>query len=182
MPPSTPLQLVRAGDADAREQLFREWLPVVLQWCRRLGGPRVDADDAAHDVMLILLTRLDALRDDAAFGSFVFGCTRRVLARHRRVAWVRRWTGALGFDAASDGESPERTSERNSSRSAIARAIDTLGADHREVIVLFELEERSVEEVAALLGVPVGTVKSRLSRARARLADALDAGGGGWTV
>jgi len=56
----------------------------------RLGGPRIDAEDAAHDVFLVVFRRLPDLDDPQAFRSWLFGITRRVVAAHRRRAWVRR--------------------------------------------------------------------------------------------
>ena len=155
--------------ATVRDRLVATWLPTVCAWCRRLGGPRVDPDDAAHDVMLVLLSRHDQIKDVAATRAFIFGVTRRTLAAHRRRAWVRRWAGALGFDPPDESSGAHAAVEQNDRARRLAGALDGLGEVHREVIVLVDIEERNLQDAAELLGVPVGTVKSRLNRARAAL-------------
>lgn len=160
------------GDAQARDELVRSWGPVVLRWCARLGGPRVDEDDAAHDVFEQVLERLHTLRDPAAFPAWLYRTTRRVVSDHRRRAWLRRWVGDLVFEPAV----PPRV-DRDDDARLVLELLDALPADLREVLVLCELEERDAHEVATLVGLPLGTVKSRLRRARARLAAAARARG-----
>lgn len=158
----------------AFHELFDEWMPTVLGWCTRLGGSRVDAEDAAHDVFLVVLRRVHTVRDQAAMPAWLFGVTRRVLAAHRRRAWLRRWV---------PGASPEGRSDCDPGRDAIDRelhervhaAVLALPRIYREVILLGDLEERSDAEVAVILGIPRETVKTRRRRGRQRMRRALDA-------
>lgn len=161
---------VRRGDAEARERLADAWLPVVLRWTTCLGGPLVDPEDAAHDVLLLALTRIDRLRDPACFAAWLFGMTRRTLSDHRRSRWLRRWLPDVLVEMVDGGESPVQRRERDEVSERVQRVLDRLTTDHREVLVLCDVEERTDEEAALLLDVPVGTVKSRLRRARARFA------------
>jgi RNA polymerase sigma-70 factor (ECF subfamily) len=165
--------LVRAAQQDdnrALEALCAEWLPVVLGWCMRLASPGVHAEDAAHDVFEVVLERLPSLRDPAAFPAWVFGVTRRVLAAHHRRAWFRKWIPGLSADDTSDGSlDPAALAAVSQTAVRVREALGTLSVDHREVLVLCDLEERSDSEVAELLGVPKNTVKSRLRRAREQL-------------
>jgi RNA polymerase sigma-70 factor, ECF subfamily len=166
-PSPKALDAARRGDQDALAALLDEWLPVVLAWCKRLGGPRVDPHDAAQDVLIVVMDRLEKVWSADRFRPWLFGVTRRVLARHRRAAWVKRWVGDLFADPADEARGPERLAEMSETSRKVHRALDALSVDHREVIVLCDLEHRTDEEVAELLAVPVGTVKSRLRRARA---------------
>jgi RNA polymerase sigma-70 factor, ECF subfamily len=159
-----------APPPQSEEELIQRWLPTVLRWCRRLGGDRVDAEEAAHDVMLVVIRRYDQVRDPALLAPYIFGVTRRVLAGHRRRAWVRRWAGALGFEPTDGGRSAHARVVADERAALLHRALERLSEDQREVIVLVDLEERPLAEVAELLDVPLGTVKSRLSRARELLA------------
>lgn len=157
------LLAIQEGDDEARAALARRWGPVVLGWCARLGGGRVDAEDVAHEVLLKALYRLDTLRSPDAFPAWLFSVTRSELNRARRLAWFRRWL---------PGEPPEQIAPAvdPAQRDLIQRvhqALDGLPVELREVLVLCDLEERTDAEVAGLLGLPVGTVKSRLRRARA---------------
>lgn len=172
-----PANVIPLRQPSARDVLAVTWLPVVMRWCRALGGPRVDPDDAAHDVMLVVLARHGDLRDPSAIRSFVFGVTRRTLAAHRRRAWVRRWVGSPVPDVRSNARDPEEDVEERWLAARVAAVLERLTVDHREVIVLVEVEGWSLEEASDLLTVPLGTVKSRLTRARANFAEAARAAG-----
>lgn len=170
------LELVQracAGEDQAIVALVDVCLPEVLQWCTRLGGPRVDPEDAAQDVMVVVLRRLHIVKRPHRFRSWLFGITRRVLAAHRRRAWVRRWVPGAGFDGRGSGLGPERRARLSENSRLVQLALEELPAAQREVVVLFDAEERTAAEIAALLDLPVGTVKSRLRLGRARLAAAL---------
>ena len=165
-------QLVIDAQAEkpgALGRLFDRWLPVVLGWCKRLGSGRLNAEDAAHDVFEIVLQRLHSLREPHAFSSWLYGITRRVLASHRRKAWFRKWLPGAEPEGIAPGPSPLRQTEQSEIAVRVHSALAQLSADHREVLVLCDLEERADSEVAAMLGVPKGTVKSRLRRARTHL-------------
>lgn len=165
-PPEDRLHAV-SGGADLHARLDAA-APAVLGWCRRLGGPRVDPDDAAQDVLLTAWRRLDALREVEAFESWLYGITRRVLAAHRRRAWVRRWTAGVVPDTADPGRSPREEAELSEVSREVQRILELLPSEQREVLVLSDVEERTDSEVAELLGIPSGTVKSRLRLARGR--------------
>ncbi len=154
------------GEPGARDQLVDIWLPVVLGWCSRLGGPKVDAEDAAHDVLIVMLGRLDSLRDPGSFSSWLFGITRRVLAKHRRQAWVKRWVPGFVPEAVDTGASPYQQTQLSETSRRVQQALEQLPPAQREVLVLCDLEERTDLEVSELLGIPLGTVKSRLRLAR----------------
>jgi RNA polymerase sigma-70 factor (ECF subfamily) len=155
-----------AGDPQARDRLFEIWGPAVLRWCARLGGPKIDEEDAAHDVFEHVFARAHTLRDPRAFPGWLFATTRRVAIDHRRRAWLRRWVPRLVPDVPDPAA--ERRAESDDLARTVREALDALPTELREVLVLCELEERNGVEAAELLGVPLGTVKSRLRRARDR--------------
>ena len=154
----------RCGEAGAEDALVGHWLPTIVAWCRRMGGPTIDVEDAAHDVLIVVLTRLERLREPECFPSWVLGITRRVLARHRRRAWLRQW-----FDRRAEPLTPLPGPDQADEVDQLWLALDALSTIHREVLVLCDLEERTGAEAARLLGVPIGTVKGRLHDARLRL-------------
>ncbi|MED5371786.1 MAG: RNA polymerase sigma factor [Myxococcota bacterium] len=173
MPSSEQLtEHVRAaqqGEAWAEAQVLNVALPLVLGWCASLGGPLVDHEDAAHDALETMLGRLHSLEAPEAFNSWLFGITRRTLAKHRRRAWVRRWVPGIDLDLTEDqGAGPQRQAELSELSSAVQEALEALPAAQREVLVLCDLEERADSEVAEMLDVPKGTVKSRLRLGRKR--------------
>lgn len=167
---SADLREAAAGDRQAREHLTREVLPCVLQWCARLGGPRVDPEDAAHEVILVMLDRLSTVENEAQFRAWLFGITRRVLAAHRRRAWFRRWLPGAAADGREDERaSPFESAHRNETADLVRAALESLSEDHRVILVLADAEGRSESEIGELLALPIGTVRSRISRGRKAL-------------
>lgn len=163
-PDAAEVRAARAGDSLALQALMGRSLPCVLQWCARMGGPRVDAEDAAHDVMVVVLTRLHTLSEPELFGPWLFGITRRVLASHRRRRLFESWIPDM-LRAGSDAD-PHAQAELSDLGRRVQSALDALSVDHREVLVLIDVEERTEREVADLLSLPIGTVRSRVHRAR----------------
>jgi len=166
---SSLVEAARTGAPGACDQLLDSCLPVVLAWCRRMGGPHVDPEDAAHDAMIVVLTRLDRLDDDARFDSWLYGITRRTLAGHRRRGWVKRWASAVVPEAIDESASPADAALSSEIAREVRLLLERLPIKQREVLVMCDVEERTDEEVATLLSVPVGTVKSRLRHARGRM-------------
>ncbi len=161
-------EAARLGDRAAREAVVDRVLPEVLQWCARLGGPRVDPEDACHDVCIVLLGRFDRVADVERLAPWLFGVTRRVLAQHRRRAWIQRWVPGLVPDAPDPRPDPARLAEDGEFTRRVQRALEDLSDMDREVLVLCDLEERPESEVAELLDVPIGTTRSRVRAARER--------------
>ena len=176
-PPTNPeervddrhIERARAGDLDAREEIFEAWLPVVLGWCARLGGPRVDPEDAAHDVFMVVIRRLHTLQRTEAFSSWLFGITRRVLRQHRRRSWVTRWLPDREIDDVPDlrlGVEAGALSKELCLQ--VWRVLEDLPSAQREVLVLTDIEDRTLKEVSEILGVAQGTVASRVRLARTK--------------
>lgn len=151
--------------AHDEETFLAEVLPVVVGWCSRLASPGMDAEGAAHEVLIILLRRRADLRAGAPILPWAWGITRHVVRAHRRTAWLRRWVAGREPEAptAANPHQDYATAERSRLVHVVLQA---LGAQHREVLVLCDVEERSRIEAAELLGLPTGTLKSRLRLAR----------------
>lgn len=164
VPDPATFRAAQAGDPRAVDSIVAACAPQVLRWCRRLGGARVDADDAAQDVLVVLFQRVATVKAPDALGPWTFGVVRRVLADHRRRAWVRRWLPGAHVEA-TDAPRQERSLEA----ARVRAALDTLPAAQREAVVLCDVEGYTDEEAARLTGVPIGTLKGRLRLARARL-------------
>lgn len=164
VPDARTLQAAQAGDTAALNAIATLCAPHVLRWCRRMGGPRVDADDAAQDVLVLVFRRVRAVTSPAALGAWVFGATRRVLADHRRRAWFTRWLPG----ATAEPTAPARQ-ELDADAARVRAALHALPSSQREAFVLCDIEGYTDLEAAAIADVPLGTLKSRLRLARARL-------------
>ena len=165
-PTESLIQSTLDGHSAAREQLARAMLPLVLGWCHRLGGPRVDPEDAAHDVLVVVFTRLHRLRERSLWRPWLFGITRRVLSRHRSTAWVSRWVPDFAREIPDDSAGPVRRAALSERAGQVQSLLESLPARQREVLVLCDAEERTAPEVSRMLGVPEGTVRSRLRTGR----------------
>jgi len=167
LPPEALAAAAIAGEPGAIDELARAWLPHVYRWAHRLGGPGFDAEDAAHEVLVILCRRVRSIREPGALPSWLYGATRRVLANHRRRAWWKRWLpGAVVPEQVDDAYTPLDHAQASQAHRRVWHALSELSESHRDVLVLCDLEERSSSEAAELLSIPLGTVKSRLRAAR----------------
>ena len=135
-----------------------------------------DADDVVQEAMLRALRYFGGFRGESGGRAWVL-----TIVRNTAATWRRRWradASATEFDEtihsdAVEGEHPASELARRDSRETLAQALDRLPPDLREVIVLREIEGLSYKEIGDVVDVPVGTVMSRLFRARKRLQAAL---------
>ena len=154
------------------DALYRAHAPAVARWAAHLGGPRLDVEDAVHEVFLVVSKRLTEFRGDAKVTTWLYRITERVVRGGRRRERVRRWLDLVRRGDVQQSLSPPRPTpveelERRQSRETVYRILDRLAEKYRRVLVLFELEELSGEEIAALTGLKLATVWVHLHRARA---------------
>ncbi|MBN9119230.1 MAG: sigma-70 family RNA polymerase sigma factor [Planctomycetes bacterium] len=167
-------RFIATRDATAFAELVRRHGPMVLGVCRRALGNTPDADDAFQAVWLVLVRKAAGVSPRSAVGNWLYGVAIRTAA-HARCVLTRRRTARQELPDVPDPK-PHDPDARE-----IAAVLDTelarLPDRYRAAVVLCELEGRSLKEVAEQLGVPVGTVASRLARGRALLAERLKARG-----
>jgi RNA polymerase sigma-70 factor (ECF subfamily) len=135
---------------------------------RRLGVPSASAEDAAQEVFVIAARKLTTVTPGNE-ARYLYGIAVRVAANRRRTSAVRHEhkDDAALADAVSGAPLADALLERKQMRELLDLALDALPDDLRAALVLFELEGFSEREMAALWDVPLGTVASRLRRARA---------------
>jgi RNA polymerase sigma-70 factor (ECF subfamily) len=138
----------------------------VWRVLRRLGLPSGSVEDAAQHVFLVASRKLDSI-EAGHERSFLIGTAVRVAANMRRAAAVRRERADDEVASRADeAPGPEELLDEKRLRQLLDAVLDSLPDDLRTVLVLFELEELSVTEIAEVVGVPRGTAASRLRRAR----------------
>jgi RNA polymerase sigma-70 factor (ECF subfamily) len=154
------------------DELLRH-LDAAYNLARWLSGNEHDAQDIAQESFLRAVRFGDQCREGNARPWLL------QIVRNTCHTWrVRRRTGAAPVEAldgavAPDSTSPDLTLQRRQDARAVRRAIELLPEEFREVVVLREIEGLAYKEIAGVVGVPVGTVMSRLSRARERLRELL---------
>jgi RNA polymerase sigma-70 factor (ECF subfamily) len=157
------VQAAKRGDVNAMEELVREHYPTVYRFCaRRLG--RELARDVAQETFIAATTKLQQFGERSSFLTWILGIANnhcRNEARKRRIELIP-----------PDGWLDQHSSNPEGSiidRELLRGALKHLSPEHREVIVLHEIEGLSYEEAAQIVGVPEGTIKSRLHHAFLRL-------------
>lgn len=164
------------------ETLYESHFAFVWRNLRRLGVPDGQVEDAAQDVFLTVHRRWETYAAHrASIETWLFGILLRVAHNHRRslrrrlarfVPWSDRHEHQSGDDAAS-AESPPEVVARRQAAALLDRLLDSLDDDKRAILVLVELEQLSVPEAAAALGINVNTAYWRLGAARRSFQSAL---------
>ncbi len=169
-----------AGDAEAFGVLFRRHRERLWAVAVRTTGDPEEAADALQDAMVSAFRKAEGYRRDAAVTTWlhrivVNACLDRLRRRKVRLAEaLPDGSGAVPEALREPAEaSPESRAERDERRERVLAALATLSPEQRAALVLVDLHGHSVEEAAAVLEVAPGTVKSRCSRGRARLAPLL---------
>lgn len=179
------VELCNAGDESACARLVSDHQRMVYQLALHLVGDPQEAMDVSQEVFLRVFRTLSQFRGQSSLKTWIY---RIVLnqASNRQRWWRRRFRAfQVGLDdhVARHGDLPERRRTahpdevmvQRETADRVHRALASLPFDQRAVIVLREIDGLSYEEIAEALGVPVGTVKSRLGRARAELRSRLGA-------
>ena len=171
------LQLIQAGDEDAFATLFHRRKAGIYRFALQMSGSQALADDVTQEVFLALIRgseRFDPER--GSLQSFLYG-----VARNQTLKRLRRDRSFVSLESDNGEDSGSLTSvskpldelARNETIETVRRAVLSLPERYREVVVLCELEEMSYAETATVLSCAVGTVRSRLHRARLLLSDKL---------
>ncbi len=164
--------------AAAFEQQMLPHLASALTLARYLLREVADAEDAVQEAYLQAVRHFGGFRGENA-RAWLLTIVRRVCyawtERERRYAWTSDEDDVSQLPSPTDD--PEQGLVRRETQEQLARAVDALPLPFREVIVMREIQQLSYKEIASVTGVPVGTVMSRLARARARLQRALEAQG-----
>lgn len=172
------LASLRLGDEQAFLALYHRFEPPIYRFAVNMTGSKVLAEDITQDVFLALIREsFGYLPDRGTLSGYLFGIARKLVLRHIERGRV---TFELEIDDA-DWTRPELIASpdpmndllRREGIEELRRAVLSLPRRYREVVVLCDLEEIAYEDAAGLLGCPVGTVRSRLHRARALLLEKL---------
>jgi RNA polymerase sigma-70 factor, ECF subfamily len=154
-------------------RVAQEHLDFVWRCLRRFGVPAADADDAAQQVFLVAADKLSDVPVERE-RAFLFATAARVAANARRS--IRRRQSAydnLSHAPEEPSVSQDELSDQLRARALLDQVMADMPDDLREVFVLFEIEEISIQDIAATLEIPVGTVGSRLRRARQAIQQAV---------
>jgi RNA polymerase sigma-70 factor (ECF subfamily) len=166
------------------DNLLRPHLERLYRLAFRLAGSKAEAEDLFQDVLLKTFTRLNDLLEVREPGPWLcrvmynhFIDNRRRFARARLFSVAESQLPGRGLESLAGDLDPVRDAERLDNIMQLERALATLSDEHRLVVLLHDIEGYKLEEIHQITGDPVGTIKSRLHRARRRLREYLAADG-----
>jgi RNA polymerase sigma-70 factor, ECF subfamily len=170
------LEQLRAGDAQAFEELVASHQHRVFGVAVRMLGSAAEAEEIAQEAFLRAHRSLPEFRGDAKLSTWLYAivsrlCLNRLASGDRKA--VRHGEEVL-LRVADPRGGPEADAERGELEAALHRAIAELSEERRVVVILRDLEGLSYEDIAVALGIELGTVRSRLHRARMDLKDKLE--------
>lgn len=165
------LQRCRSGDDEALEELVRRWERKLFYYVRRLVANEADAWDILQQTWIRVLKGIGGVRDSDKLVPWLYRVARNAALTHRRSLlaqqpWVDR---EIKVETLATAEPPEA----NWTPQQVHQGMERLSVVHRDVLTLFFLEDLTIEQLALVLDVPQGTVKSRLFYAKQELAAAL---------
>lgn len=173
---------VLAGDRDAYAELVRRYWPRIRSALARMLGPGADVDDLAQESFVRAYYALGSFDPAYRFSTWLYQIAFNLAINHNR---KRRRELTVGVDAVAadtffasipDAEpsgQPEAATAARDMGARLWQAVADLPPDAREIVIMRHVLELSYQEICAATGLPMGTVKSRLERARNRLAGAL---------
>ena len=173
-----------AGDAVAWEDIVQRYHRRIYNICYRFAGSTDDAQDLTQEVFIKMYRTLASYEaDKGAFMTWVTTITRNLLVDHFRKAKHDRMTDSLdtpvsehedamplGEQIADKAMPPDARVQTLETKDAVHRPLQKLSPELREAVILRDLQDMDYKEIAAVLKVPEGTVKSRINRGRAELA------------
>jgi RNA polymerase sigma-70 factor (ECF subfamily) len=175
---------VQAGDTEAFEPLVEKYKRKVFRLAYQVLRDQEEALDVAQEAFVKAFRALPAFKGDSAFYTWLFRITMNVALDRKRQRTTR--AKSLGADdvppeewertATSTDPDPEDVASSAERRERIRKGLDSLSENHRAIIILSDIEGLQYREIAEVLGIPMGTVMSRLHHARKRLREVLGSG------
>ena len=173
-----------AGDADAWEDIVRTYNRRIYNVCYRFTGSADSAEDLAQEVFIKMYRTLDSYAPEkGAFTTWIMTMTRNLLVDHYRKAKQDRVKDSLDAGITEDEDavplsdriedqapSADDRIQRRETQEMVQKAIQKLSPELREAVILRDLQDMDYREIAQVLKVPEGTVKSRINRGRTELA------------
>lgn len=182
LPDADVAALAQQGREDAFRELVRRYERPVFSLIYRMVRDRELAEDLAQETFIRILNHIDRYRPEFKLSSWLFKIANNLTIDHlrrRRLETVHldgsphartaAEAEASSFELAGGGESPLQEMEAHELGSAIERAVEALRPEYRACILLRHVDDRSYEEIATILDLPLGTVKTYIHRARREL-------------
>ena len=168
------------GDREAFEKIANYYQPRIFAVCLRVLKSESDAHDACQNALLKLFMNIGKFKFDSSFSTWVYS-----VAKNSAIDFFRKKKKFVSIDELGNASSdmvdvyslPEQTAILSDSKNSIISALNAINSEQRTCIVLKDIEGYSIQEIAEILDISEGTVKSRLHRGRALLRELLSVEG-----
>lgn len=183
-PEAATIRAAQRGDRAAFDRLVEAHYRAVYNTAYRMLGTASAAADATQSVFLRVFEALHSFRGDASFATWLYRISMNVCLdelrrrKHQPLSLTEEdedGEGAGERDLPDETEQPARTAEQRELQRLVHEGLSRLPEDFRTIIVLYDLRGLAYQEIAEVLDIPLGTVKSRLNRARAALREEMAA-------
>jgi RNA polymerase sigma-70 factor (ECF subfamily) len=175
------VEAAQAGNSEAFGQLVERYQDRLYNTLVRVLGSRDDASEVLQDAFVLAYTKLGSFRGNSQFYTWMYRVALNQACSHRRRTTRRRDEMSVeqlrelsGTEPVDSSLQPEQTLVRTEQAELVQTALAEISDEHREILVLREMEDYSYETIAEILELPVGTVRSRLFRARLQLKEQLE--------
>lgn len=171
------VELCRQGDRDAFNELVLQYQTKVVNISYGILGNPDDAADAAQEVFIKIYRAIERFEGKSSLSTWIYRITTNVctdILRKKSRTSALSINAHIGedekeFDIKDDSKTPDEVATMNETQREVRAAIDSLSEDYKTVLTLYDLEGLAYDEIAQIVDCPIGTVKSRLNRARAAL-------------
>jgi RNA polymerase sigma-70 factor (ECF subfamily) len=162
---------VLSGRADRFSHLVRRYQRLVGSLVYRMGVPPDDAEDIVSEIFIKIYENLGKYRPEHAFSTWIYRIATNHILDHQRRRRRERLHVEVPETLPDPGPPPSEGAERDQLSQRVRRLLPLLDEKYRAALILMHVEGKKVEEIAVIIGVPAGTVKTRLARGRERLAE-----------
>ena len=170
-----------AGEQEAFGLLVRKYQPRLYNAMVHFLRNQAEAEDVVQDAFVLALTKLDSFKGNSQFYTWLYRIAHNAaiskLRKKRPTLSLNYGTGdepSPGFSVPDEGERPGERLEKDEQIQCLMDAMERLSDEHRSILILREMEGMDYEAIAGVLQLPVGTVRSRLHRARACLRELME--------
>lgn len=177
------IERCKQGDLAAFNELVKKYEKQVYNFAYRLTGNYDDANDIAQEAFLRVYNAIGSFRGDASFTTWLFRITTNVFLDDRKRArahphssldeYLDLEESSVARQIEDPSPSPEALTEEKERAQILQKAIGSLPEYQRAMVTLYHTQQKSYEEIAEIMDLPIGTVKSRLNRARLALKEKL---------
>ncbi len=168
---------IAKGDREAMRRLYARHNVRVYRFILRFVSDNATAEDLTNDVFIDVWRQADRFEGRSQVSTWILGMARfKALSNRRKVRETVDPDDALG-EIEDEGDTPEVTAQKTDKALALRKCIEKLSTEHREIIDLVYYHDKSIKEVAEIVGIPENTVKTRMFHARKNLSQAMKRAG-----